>query len=170
MEMLVSRDWIRNKIAADPEMDAEAGVPAALLEDLGMFIPGDLEDTQQPDEKIVRLKLAFGVLIRQLRRRDELSINALAQRARIAEEELRTIEHDPHYKPRPRTVHQLAQYFKVPEREMMKLSGATRTFDAEFQEVAYRFAANSDDLSKLTDAERQALNEYVKYLNDRHER
>lgn len=170
MRMRVSREWLRRKIDEDPDVESDAGFPAALLEGLGMFIPGDLPEAEHEDESVVRLKAAFGVFVRQLRLRRELSVVELADRVRVEEEELRAIEHDPHWKPRPRTVHQLSRYFNMPEREMMKLSGATRTHDAEFQEAAYRFAAKSDDLSKLTDAEREALDEYIKYLNELHDR
>ena len=170
MQELVSRDWLRRKISEDPDVENDAGLPAALLEDLGMFMPSDLPEAEQEDERIVRLKFAFGILVRQLRLREDMTVAELADRARVAEEELRAIEHDPHCKPRPRTVHQLSQYFEMPEREMMKLSGATRTYDVAFQEAAYRFAAKSDDLSKLTDAERQALDEYIKYLNELYDR
>ncbi len=169
MQLLADRDWIRKVISEDPDMDNDAGLPIALLEDLGMFMPSDLPETEQEDARVVRLKFAFGVLIRQLRLRENLTIAALAGQARVTEDELRAIEHDPHCRPRPRTVHQLSRVFKVPEREMMKLSGATRTYDEEFQDTAYRFAAKSDDLSKLTDTERQALDEYVKYLNELHD-
>ena len=170
MEILVSRDWLRKKISEDPDVESDAGMPAALLENLGMFLPGDMPEAEPEEETIVKLKFAFGVLIRQLRLREGLSVTELVDRVRVAEEDLRGIEHDPHHKPRPRVVHQLSKYFNMPEREMMKLSGATRTYNQKFQETAYRFAANSDDLSKLSDAERQALEEYIKYLNEMHDR
>jgi transcriptional regulator with XRE-family HTH domain len=163
MKMLITPDWLRKRIENDPDIEVEAGGPAALLESLGMFIPGDLAPADE------RLKVAFGVVVRQLRLREELTVAELCVRADVPEEQLRSIEHDPHFKPRPRTVYQLADYFSVSKRGMMKLSGATRAFSPEFKEAAYRFAAKSDDLSKLTDEERQILNDYVKFLNDQSE-
>lgn len=164
MEMLISQDWLRRRIDADPDLDVEAGVSIGVLESIGMFLSADLVAPE--DDKVVRLTEAFGVLVRQLRRRQQWTIDQLAQKARVDPNELRLIERDPQYRPRPRVVHQLAAVFKMPERSLMKLSGATVTRDQEFEEEALRFAAKSDDLSKLTRDEQRALNEYVKYLVD----
>lgn len=161
MEMLVTRDWLRRKIESDLEMETDAGAPVAVLESVGMFLPGDLHDETS---NVVQLKHAFGVFIRQLRRRDQLTLDELARRARVDTEDLRQIECDPHFQPRPRVVHQLAEVFDVPLRPLMKLSGATIIRDERFEEEAYRFAAKSDDLSKLNRDEQRALNEYVKFL------
>jgi len=111
--------------------------------------------------------MAFGVLVRQLRRQRQWSIVELSERARVDVQDLRLIERDPHNKPRPRVVHQLSAVFEMPERALMKLSGATVTRDEAFEEEAKRFAAKSDDLSKLSKEEQQALNDYVKYLVER---
>lgn len=161
MEMLVTRDWLRRKIESDLDIETDAGAPIAVLESVGMFLSCD---PQEETSNVVQLKQAFGVLIRQLRRRDQLTLEALAKRARINAEDLRQIEHDPHFKPRPRVVHQLADVFGVPVRPLMKLSGATVARDERFEEEACRFAAKSDDLSKLSRDEQSALNEYVKFL------
>lgn len=161
MEMLVSRDWLRRKIEADPDIENDVGNPIEALEDIGMFLPAELSSE---DEEIVELKHVFGVLIRQLRRSEQLTIEELARKARIEIEELKLVEHDPHYRPRPRVVHQLAEYFDVPSRSLMKLSGATISRDRALQEHAMKFAAKSDDLSKLTQEEQILLNEFVKYL------
>lgn len=168
MEMLVSREWLRGKIAEDPDTESDAGVPVALLESINMFIPADLQSEEQ-DEKLIERKAAFGTFIRQLRRRDSLSVKRLASNAQVDERELQDIEHNPHHVPRPRTIYQLASHFKLPEAELMRLSGATRSVNQDFHEAALRFAAKSDDLGELTDREREALNDYVKYLNDIHE-
>lgn len=163
LQMLVSRDWLRDRILADPDVETEAGIPLADFEQLGMFIAPDLVGGAQ-DEKVVELKMAFGTVVRQLRRRDQMSIAELSQKADVEEEELRHIEHDAAYKPRPRTVHQLASTFRVPTAKFMKLSGATVTVDARFRAEAVKFAARSDDLSQLTDAERRLLNDFVAFL------
>lgn len=163
MEMLFTREWLRDKIAADPDLDTDAGTPAGVLRSVGMFFPPDLEEPE--DGTVVRLKHAFGVLVRQLRRRDRMTLEDLAQRARVDIEDLRQIEQDPHFKPRPRIVHQLAQVFRVPERGLLRMSGATTEQDEQFVEEAYRFAAKSDDLSKLSREEQRLLNEFVRFLS-----
>lgn len=164
MKMMISRDLLRSKILKDKDLPEEAGFPSAALEDLGMFLPREL--TPANDDNIVKLKEAFGTLIRQLRRRDNFSTLELSVAASIEEEEVRQIEHDPHYKPRPRTVHKLAQVFKVQERSLMKLSGATVTMDQGFHDHAVRFAAKSDNMAKLSHSEQKILSEYIKYLTE----
>ena len=162
MKFLISRDKLRQKVTHEHDLMTEAGLPTSALEHIGMFLAPEL--TAANDEETVRLKEAFGTLVRQLRRREKLALEELAAKARVAEAELHNIEHDPHHKPRPRTVHQLASIFKLPERAFMKLSGATVTNDTEFCEEAYRFAAKSDDMAHLSPAERRALNDYISFL------
>lgn len=162
MEMLISRDWLRRKIEADPDFENDASVPAALFESLGMFLPAELHSAG--DEEASKLKEAFGILIRQLRRRDGLSIEDLAKKARVSEDELHEIESNPDHKPRPRTVHQLSSIFHLPERAVMKLSGATVTQDHVLAEEAMRFAAKSRDLAALTAEEVKTLKAFVRYL------
>ncbi|WP_315731538.1 MULTISPECIES: helix-turn-helix transcriptional regulator [unclassified Bradyrhizobium] len=165
MEMLISPDWLRRKVELDPDVDTDAGPSMAVLESAGMFLPAELVPAD--DAKVVNLIMAFGVLVRQLRRQRQWTIEELAKRARVDAEDLRLIERDPHNKPRPRVVHQLAVVFSMPERALMKLSGATVTRDEAFEEEAKRFAAKSDDMSKLSKEEQRALNDYVKYLVER---
>lgn len=165
MEMLISPDWLRRKIESDPDVDTDAGPSMAVLEAVGMFLPAELVPADQT--KVVRLTMAFGVLVRQLRRQRQWSIDELSERARVDAQDLRLIEHDPNNKPRPRVVHQLSGVFGMPERALMKLSGATVTRDEAFEEEAMRFAAKSDDMSKLSKEEQRALSDYVKYLVER---
>lgn len=162
MKITMSRELMRRKIMEDADTDIDAGYPTAILEELDMFLSQDTAPAN--DDELLRLKEAFGVFVRQLRRREKLSVEELSSIARVDEGELREIEHNPHHKPRPRTVHQLATIFKVPERAFMKLSGATVTNDNSFHEEAFRFAAMSDDMAKLSSAERKALNQYISFL------
>jgi transcriptional regulator with XRE-family HTH domain len=144
-------------------METDAGPFIGALESVGMFLPADLIPSDAGNA--VRLVEAFGVLVRQLRRQKRWTVEELARQARVEAEDLRHIERDPHYRPRPRVVHQLATVFGVPERPLMKLSGATITRDTDFEEEALRFAAKSGDMSKLTHEEQRVLNDYIKYLN-----
>jgi transcriptional regulator with XRE-family HTH domain len=164
MKMMISRDRLREKIINDPDLDQEAGFPTSAFETIGMFISPSLAPAN--DDNVVKLKEAFGLFVRQLRRREKLSMSELSAKARIDEDEIWKIEHDLNHKPRPRTVHQLASVFNLPERSLMKLSGATITRDEAFQQEAFRFAAKSEDMAKLSHAEQKALNEYIRFLAD----
>jgi transcriptional regulator with XRE-family HTH domain len=164
MEMLISQDWLQRRIDTDPSIDTDAGTPVDVLVSLGMFIAPELVANEVASHE--RASYSFGVFIRQLRRRDGLSVEKLAQKARIDVEELRLVEHDPHYRAKPRMVHQLSEVFKIPERSMMTLAGAMVANDNRIEQAAERFAAMSDDMSKLTREERRLLNDFVKFLAD----
>lgn len=94
-----------------------------------------------------------------------MTVSDLAAKARIEEKEIRKIEQDHQHVPRPRTIHQLAMVFKLPERALMKLSGATVTRDIQFREEACRFAAKSDGMATLSTEEQRELNRYIKFLS-----
>ena len=99
-----------------------------------------------------------------LRRKERLSIDELAQNARVPAFELRQIEGDPTFEPSPRTIFQIEQYFKLHERSLVVLSGAVRV-DNNIREEAVRFAASSENIQELTTDERKLLNQFVKFLS-----
>src|SRR6185295_4522736 len=90
-----------------------------------------------------QLHEALGALVQLLRKRDNLSEEELANRARIDVTEVRRIECDRSYIPAPRTIYQLEQTFKLPRRTLVKLSGLTKPHSKEFTDEAVRFAAHS---------------------------
>ncbi|OBQ94272.1 hypothetical protein A9K66_27885 [Mesorhizobium sp. AA23] len=103
-------------------------------------------------------------LVHQLRRKDGLSIAQLAAKIRVDAAELEKVEKDPSYIPGPRTVHQLAEFIGVSARAVEQLTAASSAQNDNLTEAAHRFAASSDDLSKLSQAERRDLNDFVKVL------
>ena len=111
------------------------------------------------------LHRGLGALLQMLRRREHLSIDELAQKARVDAAELRRIELDPAFDPNPRTIFQLERHFNLRERSLVVLSGAVHV-DAGVREEAVRFAANSEDISGLTKEERKLLNHFVKFLRE----
>lgn len=164
MKMLIDTEWLRRTISKSPDAEFEAGGPVALLDSIGMFVPSDA--TNELSDSVVQLKYAFGILIKMLRKQSALTVAELSAKARVSEEELRMIERDPHHKAGPRTVHQLAEYFDIDPRRMMKLSGSMVTTNENFRDEAVRFAAKSDDISSLSSEERKMLNDFVKYVNE----
>jgi hypothetical protein len=81
--------------------------------------------------------------------------------------ELLKIETDDHYTPAIHTVHQIAEFLKIPEKKLMALAGLLRVKDAQFQNAALKFAARSEPVEKLSQEEQSALEEYVKFLSER---
>jgi|SRR6266852_3830223 len=108
---------------------------------------------------------AFSRFVQLLRRGKGLSIERLAEKACIEVRELERIECDAQYEPRPRTVHQLAEFFGLPERKLLELSNLTTLHTPQLMEAAVRFAANAKNVLELSKEERQALNEFVTFLS-----
>lgn len=162
MKLKLSRQWFEKRIANEGATDVTAGsLSPTAIEELA-------ETPTEPSEVIVEereLHLAFGALIRLLRRKAGLTVQELADHARVDVVEVLEVERDIAFSPRVRTVHQLASYFRLPERALLKLSGVTRVHSSRFRDEAIRFAAKSETVSSLTREERRALSEFVKYLS-----
>lgn len=115
--------------------------------------------------EVLDLHRGLGALVRLLRAREQLSIDELAAEARIDPKELESIETHPEFEPNPRTVVQLEKRFKMEPRTLVLLSGAVRVDDGVRDEAA-RFAAKSEDISKLDRIKKRMVNEFVRFLRD----
>ena len=101
------------------------------------------------------------------RREKGLRIDQLAEKAKIDTTELIEIERNIHYMPEPRTVYQLATTLGLSNDRLLELSGNLVVRDSMLGQEAVRFAARSESVEKLTKDEQNALEEFVKFLNER---
>jgi len=161
MKLHFTSEWLRDHIKNDPDIECEAGFPLLGAEPLNHFVGAAL---RAPKEDAPQRPAVLHQLVRQLRRRDRLTRAQLAAKIRIDAQEIETIEADPDYVPRPRTVHQLAHYLGVPAKAVEQLTSAAHSREDRLVEAAHRFAASSDDLSKLTKAEKKLFDDFVKAL------
>ncbi|HEY5553196.1 MAG TPA: hypothetical protein VIK52_14985 [Opitutaceae bacterium] len=125
--------------------------------------------TAEDSADVQDLHRGLGSLIKMLRRRDCVSVDQLAKQARVAADELRRIELNAALEPNPRTIYQLEQYFKLPPRSLVMLSGAVRA-DSDVRAEAVRFAASSENIAELSQEERKLLNRFVKFLREHTDR
>lgn len=159
MKLHFTSDWLRAKIESDPDIECDAGLPLLRSAPLKQFVEEELVlDTTE------RVPAVLHMLVRQVRRRDKLSVAQLADHLRVEELELQKIEREPDYVPAPRTMHQLAEYLGVSAVAVQKLTVGAVKQDDGVVEAAYKFAASSNDLSSLSEAERRSLNDFVKAL------
>lgn len=121
--------------------------------------------TTEETADVEDLHRGLGTLIQMLRRRDRVTVDQLAAQARVDADELRRIELDATFEPNPRTIYQLEQYFELPERSLVILSGAVRV-DSLVRAEAVRFAASSTSIAELSREERRLLNSFVKFLRE----
>lgn len=166
MKLHFTNDWLQRTTAADPEVDIEAG--PAIDGDGGHLWLAHTDNAPPAESRTrVQLRIGLGVLVRKLRIRDQLSIAELARRADVAEDELRQVEHDPHYTARPRLIHQLSEYFSVSLVTLSQMAGATHDIDRLLYNEVVKYAAHSDDVGTLSSEERAVLDAFVATLNMR---
>lgn len=163
MKMHVDREWsIRQLARSTGEEECAAGNPNHLIERVDRLPASSAAAATSAATAI--FPGALGRLIFMLRRRDNLTHEALAARAQVMLEELVLIEQDAKYKPRPRTILQLSKVFGVPADRLAKLGGLKIEEDHSLAQATMKFAAHSTELTRLTKIERDALNEYLAYL------
>jgi ribosome-binding protein aMBF1 (putative translation factor) len=159
MKLNLDRKWFEDRISTEDNCDVSAGAapeePAAEHE---------LRVVQHPEDEFVETH-SFGTLVVMLRRDRMLSVEELAKEARISAADILNIEVDPNYVPNPGAVHQLAEYFHIPQRSLLKLANATIVHNDRLREAAVRFAAGSSQVMKLSREERAALTEFVELLS-----
>jgi HTH-type transcriptional regulator, competence development regulator len=119
------------------------------------------ESGQQLGEPI---RFAFSTLISYRRRALRMTMEDVAQKAKVELDELLEIEENLSYVPEVRTVHRLADLLKLPIPQLLVLSGNAKAATAELTEAAVRFAARSRAVEKLNPEQSNALNEFVKVL------
>jgi transcriptional regulator with XRE-family HTH domain len=158
MKLELAKEWYETRIAQEDDLDVTAGIPAEEVDRV------KTTDLAQPQEDALARLNVFGSLIHMLRRDHRLSVEELASKARVDATEIVSIERDLTFVPKPRTVHQLAAYFSLPDRALLKLSNVTTAHGSKLVEAAFRFAANSESLMELSREEHVALAEFVKFL------
>ena len=164
MKLNLSKEWLRQRAMLDDKADISAG--SLDLNRLPVVRPSNVVPIQSSAE-IENPNPAFGRLINLWRRKKGLSIEALAEKARIDVAELIEIERNLNYVPEVRTVYQLAKTLDLPSERMLELSGNLVARDSNLGEKAVRFAARSESLEKLSKEEQRALEEFVKFLSEK---
>jgi transcriptional regulator with XRE-family HTH domain len=165
MEMLITPDWLRNKNKTEPELEVEAGFPVEHLSNLAMFLPPDVVDDASPNkERVQELHHAFGLFVRQLRLRENLTVESLAEKARVNPIHIESIECDITFRTPPRTVVNLARVFDIPASKMMVISGVADNYDDPITEEVLKFAAKSNGVSSLNQQEQEILSAFVKIV------
>jgi transcriptional regulator with XRE-family HTH domain len=167
MKLLFSNEWLRNRIATAPDDDPEAGVPIASGSGAASISTRPDNVAVLGERNVKQMRMALGILVRQLRFRDGLSLSELALRAQISEDELRLVERDPHYTARPYLIFRLSEYFSVSLSTLSQVAGATHEVDRELYNETIKYAAHSDDPGTLTREQQDALDMFVSLVNER---
>lgn len=108
----------------------------------------------------------FRTFMQFLRREKGLTLDELAHETDLPREELAALEQRENFRPGPRTVYQLSRFYRLSPAKLAALAGASAQPVDEVREPAYRFAAMSEQFSKLSKEERRALKELVGVLKE----
>ncbi|MDB4913919.1 MAG: hypothetical protein JWM95_1563 [Gemmatimonadetes bacterium] len=111
-------------------------------------------------------RLAFGQLVRLMRRRLRLSIEELADAADVEVGEVLRVEDDLRFHPDPRLVFQFARVFGLPQQGLMEVAGLIVGRDERLARAAVRFAARSEAPQRLSPQEADALDAFIAVLAD----
>lgn len=164
MKLHFTHDWLRKHIDNDPDLECDAGFPVRDAEPLKRFVGAKPPRQEVPTAPEQKAAVVLYQVVRLLRQRDGLTREQLADKVRIDPKEVETIETQPDYVPRPRTVHQLAEYLGVPAKAIEQLTAAAQPKNDNIAQEISRFAASSDDLSQLSRAGKKVFNDFVKSL------
>lgn len=163
MKLCVDKDWLRRQIENDPDVEMDAGRAIRRSADVSK-IAEEAQRQAAATAMSTKVEHPLGLLVHQTRRRDRLTVPQFAERIRVAASEVEAIEKDPTFSPRLRTIHNLAEYVKVPAKALLDLLPDAPASGRTLDEAVHKFAASSDDLSALSKAERRGLNDFVKFL------
>jgi transcriptional regulator with XRE-family HTH domain len=134
----------------------------ALRQQLRVTIEPRLEVPPNTDE-LTRANV-FREFVQKLRRSKRLTIDALAKKLDVDREELVALEQWPGYRPSTRLLYQLSQFFQIPQRSLAALAGAVKDLPTNVKRELSRFAAKSASFDRLTDEEKQQLDEFISAL------
>jgi len=116
------------------------------------------------DPEIGTLRYVFRAVLQDMRRAKRLTVNELAERIGIDHNEIIAMERIDTYRPSPRTLYKLSQFYKIPTERLAALAGAIMEVPHDIRESASRFAAQSESFAKLTKEEKRVLDEFVTFL------
>ncbi|NQT37796.1 MAG: helix-turn-helix transcriptional regulator [Planctomycetes bacterium] len=167
-------ECLRDEGGIIPQSVEEVERAEARLAAFAVELPEKLRDSRQALDRLQAAEMGatesaaprvFGQFTAMLRVKKGWSVESLAAKAKVDEEEIRNIEADLGYEPKPRTVKQLADVFGIVPKSLACLAGLTRKTDERIVEGAVMFAACGKDMHALTREQRRAIKQFVALLN-----
>jgi len=159
MKLDVTKAWCLAAARREGNVEVGAGVIAFDPE------PADKSGARDDEAAVETTQIAFGRAVHLLRRQHRMSMETLAQDARVDLSELVAIENDPHHRPEPRTVSQLAHLFRIEPKAFQQLAGNAVIRDTRVREEAARFAARAGSIEHLSQEETRALEQFIAALS-----
>ena len=92
------------------------------------------------DPEVGTLQYVFRAVLQDMRRAEGLTVNELAKRTGIDYNEIIAMERRDGYRPPPRTLYKLSQFYKIPTQRLAALAGAIREVPSDIHESASRLS------------------------------
>jgi len=153
MKLEYPKEWFLR--SADIEGEAE----------IGAGIPSWNPKTPTTSETHSASRIAFGRFVELWRRNKGWNPERLADEAGLDPEEILEIENDPQAEPEPDAVFKLAKVFGVAPKGLYVIAGLVEPRSSILRDKVVRFAARSENVSSLDEAEREALEAFVSALS-----
>jgi transcriptional regulator with XRE-family HTH domain len=146
----------------------DAGLKALARLEKGFDIAGGYTELSNEIAKET-FKDAFCTFMKKLRLSEGVEIVKLSKKIDVNVEILEKLEHDVGFKPDPRTLLKLSQFYKIPMKAFVELVGAKINIEHELRNDLVGFALKSESLEQLTKEEKRLLKEFVGILKKRYE-
>jgi len=119
-----------------------------------------------PETRYSRIETqAFAKLVELWRRKQQLSIAQLAEKAGLSEAEILEAERGERA-PEPRVLYSLSKVLDISYQKLLLLTGHLADPDRALTRAAVCFAARSEPMERLRPVEEEALKEFVRSLAD----
>jgi transcriptional regulator with XRE-family HTH domain len=109
-------------------------------------------------------KEAICIFMKKLRLEKGLNIAKLSKKIDVSQETLDKLEHEKGFKPDPRTLLKLSQFYKVPMKAFVEIVGAKIGNGTSLANDVVEFAFESESLEKLSKEETKLLKQFVDVL------
>lgn len=109
---------------------------------------------------------AFRRFVQNARRKSGLTVGEASKKLDIELAELERMECDSSYRPSPLTLYKLSQFYGISQERLAALAGALKDVPPELKDRASKFAAQSESFAKLSNEEKKALDEFMRFLKN----
>lgn len=164
--------WCREMAKIEADHDISAG--GMISEEELSLVKAKAEraivrQVRSSKEDILRAErrwVGYSRFMHMLRIQKRITIDQLAQEIDVDSEQLLFIESKLGYKAPPRTLRNLAKFYRLPMKGFLQLAGVLAT-DKRLEENMVKFAAESDSFETLSAEEKRLLNDLIKLISDR---
>lgn len=115
------------------------------------------------------LKAAFCTFMKKLRLDKGLDIIKLSKKIDVETQILEKLEHDMSFRPDPRTLLKVSEFYSIPMKAFIDIVGAKINVEHELRNDLVGFALKSESLETLTKEEKKLLKEFVNVLKKRYD-